>query len=135
MRLDNLLSVKTSTIKGAGMGLFARRAIRARAIICEYRGDAVEKEAAFNKSLNRDYFIFTLEGKLLDGKRIDNKARWANDARDPSRNNARFEQAEGGRVNLVSTRRIERGEEIFVSYGEEYWREAENERLRKWLIY
>ena len=49
--------------------------------------------------------------------------RYANDHFDKSRLNARFDKdKERRRATLMATRRIQRGEEVYVSYGETYWR-------------
>ncbi len=55
-----------------------------------------------------------------DSKRcIDSAARYANDSRGTEkRNNARFRA-----LRLEATRRIRPGDEIFVAYGKDYWRQ------------
>lgn len=49
--------------------------------------------------------------------------RYANDHFDKTRINARFDKNKPQRrAKLIATRHIQRGEEIYVSYGETYWR-------------
>jgi SET domain-containing protein len=140
--LDDKLYVQRSGIEKAGKGLFARKRIPKGACIGKYLGDVVTDLTACDK----DYIIetmpyFDMNGKeigpkMLCGKRMDNKMRWINDPRyDRSKINAVTIQTYLGEVEVRAKREIKPAEEIFMSYGEHYWKEEEAKRLRMWLDY
>ena len=53
----------------------------------------------------------------------DAPARYVNDNFDPKRINARFDKdKKRRRARLIALRPIARGEEVYASYGETYWR-------------
>jgi hypothetical protein len=95
--LDERLYVQVSTIPGAGKGLFTVRPIPPGAIIGEYTGTILPLSAMYDKSADRNYYVQTLPyfkesefhkgmticvpSSIIDGKTMDNKMRWINDAR------------------------------------------------------
>jgi hypothetical protein len=54
---------------------------------------------------------------------MDSSARYVNDHFDAGMLNARFEKDKAARrAKLFATRAIRKGEEVYASYGETYWR-------------
>jgi hypothetical protein len=113
--------IRTSTIEGAGMGLFAKHAIGEEDTIGYYTGEVItEKE--FNDP-NRPfsaYVMWVCRSHIIVGEGPKaNYTRYINHDDEPNAflvvsgrwKTARFE----------ALRNIEPGEEIFFNYGEDYW--------------
>lgn len=147
MLLDERLYVQISTIPNAGKGLFALVRIPSASIIGDYIGETLPLSSMHDTTLDRDYFIQTLPyyhltekryyaACIIDGKTRLNKMRWINDPRyDKARRNAIVKQTGDGRLIVVALRSIRPGEEILMSYGEDYWKAEEQASLNKWLDY
>ena len=134
--LEKQLFVKTSTIPGAGNGLFTKTFIPKGTRIVEYKGrKTVWKDVkdddhnGYIYSINRNHVIDALKTKSA-------LARYANDARGLTRvkgitNNCEYVN-ENYRAFIEATKDIPAGAEIFVSYGDDYWNVIrENIRLDK----
>ena len=124
---DGGLRVGPSTIEGAGDGLFVTRAHRAGDMLCVYRGTALTLAKVLKMSVSdRDYTV----GGFGLNLHIDAKphphivARFINDNfRVPGASNAKFVKIKQDKCALVvATRDLAAGEEIFISYGDGYWR-------------
>ena len=124
--LEKQLYVKTSTLPGAGKGLFTKKFIPKGTRIVEYKGrtrswkevKADEDESPYIYYVKRNFVIDALNDKKA-------MARYANDARGLQRvkdinNNAEYTE-DGVRVFIEAAKDIPAGGEIFVSYGPEYW--------------
>jgi len=138
--LGHGVEVRRTTIPGThprNRGLFATVRIERNKLITEYSGKKINRETAMKlrkdgkathvKGLNYDFF--------LDGNRWpctgEGAAQMANDGRDLFENNAKFVikydiAAGGDRCFLKALRDIEVGEEIFVSYGNWFWKDLED---------
>lgn len=109
--------VKVSPIHGAGV--FARRKIAAGTRIIEYRGQRISWEEAQRRAeksgqpLNHTYFFSLADGRVIDGGRRGNEARFINHACEP---NCEALEHEDGRVYIYALRDIERGEELHYNY-------------------
>jgi SET domain-containing protein len=109
--------VSTSVIHGRGV--FAARTIRKGAMIVEYRGQRTTWEIASARPnsdpLNPQHtFIFeTSDGKVIDGGRRGNAARWINHSCAP---NCRSFEDDDGRVFIEACRTIPAGDEITYDY-------------------
>ena len=115
--------VRESTIPGAGLGLFAIDSVDPGIVIGEYVGDTID---SFFKALRvPDIKYLAMWEKLdgaLDAARHPGMAmRYVNHHPDQECSNIRF-WAEGSRVFLETTRRVEAGAEFFANYAEVYWR-------------
>lgn len=143
--IDDGVSLKSSCIVGAGMGLFGGKDFDKLDLITEYSGHvglAVDLHTSAH-FLNKGY-IFTLSPHLyIDGSKAPSKpgfpgGSFANDSRNsPYRPNAKYvifnrlplsipKDVRTGvkssqRMFLVAIEPIKAGEEIFVDYGEDYW--------------
>ena len=122
------LIIKKSLLPNAGKGLFTTSPIKKGKKIIEYRGEVINWKE-YEKRVARDedgyLFHFTNDYCIDAYNTTQYKARYANDAEGLTRvknltNNSEYE-VEGKRCFIVATRDIQAGEEIFVSYTEEYW--------------
>lgn len=124
------LEIKKSKIPHAGKGLFAKAIFRRGEPIIEYTGEIITWKECQRRNEEMDgvgaYYFYISARKCVDALYCpDSLARYANDAagfvRIPGiRNNARFEIIKG-KPFIVASRTINPGDEIFVSYGREYW--------------
>lgn len=122
------LIVKKSKLPGAGKGLFTTAPIKKGAKIIEYKGEIIDWKAYTQRvKENKDGYLFFISNKrCIDAwSTPQHKARYANDAAGLSRvkglsNNSNYEIV-GDKCFIVSSRDIEKGEEIFVNYTKEYW--------------
>ncbi|MEQ8302315.1 MAG: SET domain-containing protein [Cyclobacteriaceae bacterium] len=124
--LEKLLVVKKSRLPGAGLGLFTKAQILKGSRIVEYKGrlqrwSEVKHEDGYNG------YILRVNHRLAINAKPFKKAlgRFANDATGLSRkailkNNAEY-IVDGHKCFIDAMVDIPAGEEIFVSYGREYW--------------
>lgn len=115
--------VRTSTIEGAGKGLFAKRTIEAEDTIGYYTGEIItEKEFHDPERPFSAYVLWVCRTHVIIGEGPKaNYTRFINHSDEPNAflvvssrwKSARFE----------ALRRIEPGEEIFFDYGDDYWEE------------
>ena len=109
--------VKTSPIHGTGV--FARRKIPVGTRIIEYRGERISWEEAERRAeksgqpVNHTYFFSLSDGRVIDGGRRGNEARFINHACEP---NCEAMEHEDGRVYIYAMQDIERGEELHYNY-------------------
>lgn len=126
------LAFGTSTLPGAGLGLFLRhgRTVRAGTVVCEYRGRLLpvsEKPSTHCVQLQN--------GDALDG--LDEAGvvqSWAPLINDdgPARANVALHEFDEypGQVFIITTRLIEQDEELFVEYGAKYWGAESYDKIR-----
>jgi SET domain-containing protein len=144
--LKNELEIKKSKLKHGGLGLFSNVFIPKDNILSFYpidilqdledpdtfyeNGEKVKKEfTEENKRIiyNGDYNItmppyriIALEGKkeneLYHGHFLNDRAYHPKKSYKPELNNCRYEA-----LHIVSNRDIQKGEELYVTYGESYW--------------
>lgn len=121
--------IKPSRIPGAGMGVYSVKFIPANTIVGEYKGKFLTDDEYW-KLVNTDQwhyvmgldecsYKFTNGIKYIDG-RFGNFTTRINYA--PTEyQNVRFQKiCEAPFVNVIATRDIEAGEEIYVDYGPNY---------------
>ena len=123
------LYITKSGLQDAGLGVYTDDFIPENTIIGEYTGEIIE---SYNIEAN-DYYYELVEPDEVAGKMgigIDSSKLprcymgMINDAQFSKKysNNCSFEsEVEEKKVYVVSSRDIEPGEELFVSYGENYW--------------
>lgn len=148
-RISNVY-VDTSTIPKAGLGLFAgTRGFRQGQVVCEYSDDEIlvplstlmkESEACEARGDHQGFvrcWMYVYQSKHLDEHgeeycwdarhKTTHLASLINDARSDQLNNVKFVDRaprtpmQLPRCLMVATRDIVPGEELFVSYGDEYW--------------
>lgn len=131
--LEKHLLIKKSRIPGAGKGLFTKQFIAKGTRIVEYKGKITTwKNVLQGKNFNA-YVYYVNRNYVIDAMRRKTAlARYANDANGLSknhtfRNNAKY-VIDGKRVFIEAKKDIEAGEEILVSYGNEYWNVVAEQR-------
>lgn len=122
------LYVKESQIPGSGNGLFTAIPIYKKDIISVFKGTILtSKEAHLRSSQGKDsYFINMPDGSIMDSRKVKCFAKYANDASGKTKtkfkNNAKITLDEMDQVCIVASKNIKREDEIFCSYGKDYWK-------------
>jgi hypothetical protein len=124
--LERYLRVKKSLLPEAGKGLFTRIDIARGTRIVEYKG--ILKPWAKVKHLDgyNGYLMRVNRNVAIDAlPAVSTFGRYANDAQGFGRirglsNNSEY-VTDGLSCYIEAKRKIKAGEEIFVSYGKEYW--------------
>jgi SET domain-containing protein len=131
-----MLYLKKSKLPKAGKGLFTDEKFTRGDIICEYEGEIVPWSVCLDRAEQgyEGYVFFISKNHCIDAYFTpEAMGRYANDARgvsrvDGLRNNAQYEiKVRDGkkRAFIVATRTINPSEEIFVDYGQDYWKNLE----------
>lgn len=124
------LVVKKSSLPDAGKGLFTKSDIKKGERFIEYLGEVVT-EAELDRRAEKDIFgyaFYISKKKCIDAFYTPNElARYANDARGLNKikgvkNNACYVVYKNSGW-IKAEKNIKAGEEIFVSYGAEYWKD------------
>ncbi len=113
--------IRTSTIEGAGQGLFAKQCIQEEDTIGYYTGEVITEKAFHDPDRPFSaYVLWVSRQHIIIGEGpLSNYTRYINHSDEPNAflvvssrwKSARFE----------ALREIEPGEEIFFNYGEDYW--------------
>lgn len=135
-KYEESLEVATSTIEGAGNGLFAKSSIPKGEVVCYYSGFRHHyqsqkrlKDRAYVLKLQNGWPKFDRKNDgFVDALPTRNVlARFINDPRNEEKCNAKFEHIQEPGIwycPVVAQRDIEAGEEVFISYGPRYWSES-----------
>lgn len=120
------LSVKRSTLPGAGKGLFTKTLIQKGDKIIEYKGKVTSWKDADHKDGKNLYIFYDNRNHVIDaGNNKDILARYVNDARGLGKvkgiNNNSAYVSKNKRIYITATRDIAPGTEILVGYGKAYW--------------
>ncbi|GAB5355941.1 hypothetical protein AAMO2058_000248100 [Amorphochlora amoebiformis] len=107
---DARLMVKPSKIPGAGLGLFTRTCIRKGEQICEYTGSMLTVDELNQKPDSETQYVLGLSTNVFI------------DAGNRSGINAEFLELPENRAVILATRDIPPEEEVYVNYGEWYWK-------------
>jgi len=124
--LEKHLSVKKSKLPNAGKGLFTKIDIAKGKRFAEYKGRIQPWREVKDQDGINGYLMYINRNVVINGlAALKTLARYANDARglvrmEGIRNNSEY-VSEGKRCFIEATRNIQKGEEIFVNYGREYW--------------
>jgi hypothetical protein len=121
MRSLDGLRVTKSKVAGAGNGLFAARDFAVGEHLADYTGDEL---IIRQDGDGGPYCLALTRNRAIDAAPTNTGyGRWANDPRGSGHGpNAEFVvNPARGTGRLRATRRIRRGDEIFVSYGAQYW--------------
>jgi len=126
---SDIVEVKKSKINKAGKGLFAKVNIKRGDHICMYFGVLVYKDQVHNGYYESDYLLEQVgHDYIIDA--ADPKSclgRYANDSLSMKKSNTDFgyyKDPYGG--YLKATKAIKKGEEIYISYGKDYWEDAKD---------
>jgi len=120
------LIIRKSQLPESGRGLYTLDDIPKGGRICEYAGRRRKWADVKHLDGHNGYLLRLNRTTAIDARPLKSgKGRYANDASGLSRvpglrNNAEY-LIYGDRVFIEATRRIRAGEEVFVSYGREFW--------------
>jgi SET domain-containing protein len=127
MRINQrkLVSVKRSQLPRAGKGLFAKIDFAKGDRITEYAGPRKKWKDVKEQDGYNAYLLRLNRTTAIDARPSKSPGRYANDAAGLVRmrglkNNAEY-LTYGNRCFIEATRKIKKGEEIFVSYGRAFW--------------
>ena len=129
--LDKVYVSQSSLGQSVGLGLFAAQDFEKDDTLCYYTGVALNgREAADTKE--RAYLMRLCKGLSIDaGPGKDVAARYINDNANKDEINVRFKKEPSlCRASVIATRNIKKHEEIFVSYGNQYWKKFGIELLK-----
>jgi len=121
------LEVKKSKIKGSGKGLFTKVHIKKGKLINQFTGKLIknEKVEELNNNNKLLYLIEWDEKHTLNVENSNCLAKYANDAEGIKKTKGFSNNSEicfeKNKLFLRAIKDIEAGEEIYVSYGKEYW--------------
>jgi uncharacterized protein len=124
--LEKQLVVKRSTIPGSGKGLFTKQFIAKETRIVEYKGKITTWKIIKESPVFNGYVFYINRNRVIDAMNYKKAfGRFANDAKGITKikglkNNCRYE-VEGNKVFIIAAINIDAGNEIFVSYGKDYW--------------
>lgn len=135
--LKKQLTIKPSSLPGAGQGLFTTQFIPKGTLIIEYKGRISAWKDVNHDNGNNGYIYYVNRNHVIDASKYPSElARYANDARGLTKvpgitNNAEYSE-EGKKVYIRAKKNIQPGEEILVAYGKEYWQTVrENIRIER----
>lgn len=128
--MEKDLVIKKSTIPNSGKGLFTKRDIKKGERIVEYLGETISWKECDERAERDEYgYVFYISRKkCIDAFHTPEAiARYANDAAGLTKiagkkNNCIYEIYDK-RGWITASKNIKAGEELFVSYGAEYWRD------------
>lgn len=133
--LEKQLYVKKSTIPNSGKGLFTKKFIPKKTKIVEYKGRISSWKDVKDEDGKNGYIFYVNRNHVIDALRIKSAlARYANDAKGLSKikgivNNCDY-VLDGKHAYIESKRDIPARSEIFVDYGNDYWKVIrENRKL------
>jgi SET domain-containing protein len=124
---DKHLYVKKSSIPNSGKGLFTKKTIPKGARIVEYKGVISSWKDVKDEDGKNGYIFFVNRKHVINAlPTLKALARYANDANGLTRvkgltNNAEYE-TEGTKAYILAKREIPAKSEIFVDYGNDYWK-------------
>ena len=124
--LEKYLFIKKSKLPNAGKGLFTKKNIPKGTRIVEYKGKLRAWKDVKHLDGYNGYLMNITRHAVIDAlPTIKTFGRFANDAsgfvKVPGlRNNCEY-VSDGKRCYIESLRAIRKGEELFVSYGRDFW--------------
>ena len=124
--LEKFLLVKKSLLPNAGKGLFTKKAIDKGTRIVEYKGKKRKWKDVKHLDGYNGYLMYITRNAVIDAlPAVHTLGRYANDAQGLSkvkelRNNCEY-VSEGNRCYIESKRPVDKGEELLVGYGKEFW--------------
>lgn len=129
---SDYLYIRESQLPGSGNGLYTAIPFYKDEVISIFKGEVLSDKEAYYRAIDgKDrYFINMPDKMILDCMKVRCFAKYANDAlgyvKTKYKNNSKITLNENGSVCIVAGRNILAGEEIFCSYGKEYWKKQFN---------
>jgi uncharacterized protein len=124
--LEKFLFIKRSKLPQAGKGLFTKREISKGTRIVEYKGRKRKWKDVKHLDGHNGYLMYITRNAVIDAlPATKTLGRYANDAQGLSRipgltNNCEY-VSEGNQCYIEAKRTIQKGEELLVGYGKEFW--------------
>lgn len=124
---SDYLFITASQIPNAGKGLFTAIQIEQLEIVSVFKGKILTKKEVLRRIAENDdmYFMNMPDGSIMDCKNAKCFAKYANDAEGLTKtrfkNNCLITINDADEVCLVAMKKIKAGEELFCSYGSNYW--------------
>ena len=124
--LEKILIIKKSKLPRAGKGLFTKKEISKGLRIVEYKGRRRKWKDVKQLDGHNGYLMYITRNAVIDALPATKTfGRYANDAQGLSRipglkNNCEY-VSERNRCYIESKRTIQKGEELLVGYGKEFW--------------
>ncbi|MEM7791885.1 MAG: SET domain-containing protein-lysine N-methyltransferase [Verrucomicrobiota bacterium] len=118
---ENDFEIRTSTIKGAGRGLFTKVRIRQEDTIGFYTGEIIDEKEFYNPDRPWSaYVLWVCRTHIIvgDGPKA-NYTRYINHSDKP--NAFLIVSSRWKTARFEALRNIAPGEEIFFNYGDDYW--------------
>jgi hypothetical protein len=121
---SDMYTIKKSTIPNAGNGAFANIFIPKRTTLGYYKGKRLTKQQYIR--LKDESYVWELSSRsgpvYIDAKnpKISNWLRFFNDSRDKRINVEPYQYR--GNMYYRTLRNIQPGEEMFINYGDHYWK-------------
>jgi hypothetical protein len=116
-------TITTSTIPNAGNGAFTNIFLKKGTVLGNYKGKRLSKDQ-YNRLRDQSY-VWELSSRYgpiyIDGKnpKVSNWLRFLNDSRDRRINVEPYQYR--GDIYYRTIKNIKSGEELFISYGDDYW--------------
>lgn len=124
--LEKILIIKRSNLPQAGRGLFTKTEISKSTRIVEYKGKKRKWKEVKHLDGHNGYLMYITRNAVIDALSATKTfGRYANDAQGLNRisgltNNCEY-VSEGNRCYIEAKRTIQKGEELMVGYGKEFW--------------
>ena len=127
---QKFLQIRTSTIEGAGDGLYARKGpiddrsivvFKAGDVVCQYNGEVISQENLEERYGSRNtapYAVLLNSNRREDGALARGVGTLIN--HNVRKQNCRIAINRNNRAQIVATKNIRNGDELFVSYGRSY---------------
>ena len=128
--------LKKSTIRNAGIGVFAAETIPSGVRLGEYKGRRLSEERAYSLPRSKQCYLFEVERRkapnvLIDAYPLKTSiwTRFVNafkTKKQSKKENVRYYQY-AQKIWLKTTKQIKKGEELICDYGYDYWTDDEEE--------
>ena len=122
---DNV-EIKKSKIKNSGKGLFATKNFNTGDFICWYMGVLIEKDFVVNGYYDSDYLLANPNSELIIDASDEKSCygRYINDSLALKKNNCDYDfYSNTTSAGVIASKNIKKGDELYISYGMDYWRE------------
>jgi hypothetical protein len=130
-KIQKVMKIKKSNIKGADMGAFMKKDVPKGKFLGWYRGKLLNENQR-NKLKDDGYvWVIDIDGKemFIDGKPVkkNNKLRYVNGAK--TKEQKKLVNVDSYQYNKQiryrTIKKVKKGEELIIDYGDDYWEENE----------
>ena len=117
---NEYIEVRKSNIPGAGVGVFAKKDIKAGEDLGFYRGEWLNIDEFINENRNFTYTLGLSSGIFIDAEK--NGYNWVSRVNTPRGTNMKTNIYWDNDGKVFAKRNIKAGDELYVAYGRNYWR-------------